>query len=75
VTARLSPRRRVLVAVVTVVLFMTAAVAGFAVTRGDGTGGSRVAQERLREPARHFVVDLADGAQCDLVRPVAGRRL
>jgi triacylglycerol lipase len=53
VTARLSPRRRVLVAVVTVVLLMTAGVAGFAVTRGDRTGGSRAAQDR---PGRLLLV-------------------
>jgi triacylglycerol esterase/lipase EstA (alpha/beta hydrolase family) len=46
VTARLSPRRRLLV-VAAVVLLATAGVLGLALTRGEGTGGgTRVAQDK-----------------------------
>jgi triacylglycerol esterase/lipase EstA (alpha/beta hydrolase family) len=46
VTARLSPRRRLLVAVLAVVVLATAGIAGFALTRGDGTAAARVAQDQ-----------------------------
>jgi triacylglycerol lipase len=46
VTARLSPRRRVLVAVVTVVLLMTAGGIGLALVRSDGSAGTSVAQDK-----------------------------
>jgi triacylglycerol esterase/lipase EstA (alpha/beta hydrolase family) len=46
VTPRLSPRRRLLVAVVTVVLLMVAGVAGFALVRSDGSAETSVAQDK-----------------------------
>jgi triacylglycerol esterase/lipase EstA (alpha/beta hydrolase family) len=46
VTARLSPRRRLLAAVVTVVLLLTAGIAGVALVRTHGSAGTSVAQDK-----------------------------